>query len=88
MEPATLDRENASGQLINEVPVVGDKDHRSPERQQRFEQHILSAQVEVIGGFIEEQEILWTDQHACERIPVALTAGKHADAFEDLVIRK
>ena len=55
---------------------------------QRFEQHVLGAQVEVVGRLVEQQEIGRPQQHARQRVAVALAAREHADALEDVVVGK
>src|SRR5258706_1143367 len=88
VETAALDLKNARREFVDEVAVVRNENDRSAELLQRFKQHILGLQVEVIGGFIEQQEIRRLQQHARHRVAVTFAAGKHADALEHIVIRK
>ena len=85
MHAAIGDLEDAGGQLVDEIAVVRDEDHRAGELFKRFEQHFLGAQVQVIGGLVEQQEIGRHHQHAGQRVAVALAAGEHADGLEDVV---
>jgi len=55
---------------------------------QRLEQHVFGAQVEMIGGLVEQQKIRGPQQHARQGVTIALSAGKHADALEDFILRK
>src|SRR5882724_11303354 len=42
----------------------------------------------MVGGFIQKQKICRVHQHAEQGIAVALAAGKHTNALEDVVGRK
>ena len=85
---AAADFKHPRGQLIDEVAVVGDKHHRAGIFLERFQQDVFGAQVEVVGGFVEQQEIGGVQQHARQGIAIAFAAGKHADALEDIVFGK
>ena len=50
-----------------------------------MQQNIFRANVEVIGRFIQQQEIRRMQQHAQQRVTVALSAGEYADALEYLL---
>ncbi len=80
--------EDARGKFIDEVAVVRNEDHRSGVFLQRFQQHVLGAHVQVIGGLVEQQEIRRLQQHAGQRVAVALAAREHADALEHVVFGK
>ena len=77
---AFADFEDAGGELVDEVAVVGDEDHCAGVLHQGFEQDVFGAQVEVVGRLVEQQEIRGMQQHAQQRVAVALAAGEHADA--------
>ena len=51
----------------------------------RVEQHVFGAHVEVVGGLVEQQEVGWRNENACQRVAVALAAGEHAEGLEDIV---
>src|SRR5262249_3433853 len=80
------DLENACRQLVNEVSVMGDENYGAGEFFKRLQEDILGAQVEMVGGLVEQQEIRRMQQHARQSITIALATGKHADGLEDLVI--
>ena len=46
-----------------EGAVVRHEDHRAFERLQRIDQHFLGGQVEVVGRFVEHQEVRRIEQH-------------------------
>ena len=52
---------------------------------ERFQQDVFGAQVEVVGGFIEQQKIRRMQQHPQQGIAIALAAGEHPDLLEDVV---
>ncbi len=51
-------------QAAQERAVVGNKNHRPFKAFQRFDEHLLSGKVKVIGGLIEHQEVRRVVQHA------------------------
>ena len=65
---------------------MGNEDHRAGELLKRSQQHVLGAQVEVVGGLVEQQEIAGHHEHARQRVAVALAPGEHADGLEDVVL--
>jgi hypothetical protein len=85
---AVADFEHARGQLVDEIAVVRNEDDRARVLHQRFEQDIFGAQVEVVGGLVEQQEVGGMQQHFQQRVAIALASGEHADALEDIVSRK
>src|SRR5208337_1650574 len=82
---AAADLEHPRGQLVDEVAVVGDEHDRAGILRQRFQQYVLGAQVEVVGRFIEEEEIGGAQQHSRQRVAIALAARKYADALENII---
>src|SRR5690242_11984167 len=72
-----------SCQLVDKVPVVRDEHHCPAEFLQGFEQNILGTHVQVVGRFVEQEEVRWMQQHACQSVTIALTTRKHADTFEN-----
>ena len=80
--------EHARGEVVDEVTVVRDKDHRAGEILQRVQQDILGAHVEVVGGLVEQHEVAGLEQHAGQRVAIALAAREHADLLEHIVAGK
>ena len=85
---AAADFEHPRGQLVDEVAIVRDEHHRAGVFLQRFQQHVFGAQVEVVGGFVEQQEIGRVQQHSRQRVAIAFAAGEHANALEHIVLGK
>ena len=85
---AVADFEDARGQLVDEIAVVGDKDDRAGVLHQRFEQDVFGAQVEVVGGLVEQQEVGGVQQHFQQRVTIALASGEDADTLKDIVSRE
>jgi len=54
---ALTNLKDASGQLVNEVGVVGNEDDRASKFLQRIQQDVLSAKVEMVCGLVEQQEV-------------------------------
>src|ERR1700704_6902618 len=85
--PST-DFEDTRGQLVDEVSVVGNEDDGAGVIRKRVEQHIFRAQVEVIGGFVEQQKVRWMQQQAQQGIATTLASGEHIDFLENIVFGK
>src|ERR1700685_4029108 len=85
---AVADFEDARGQLIDEVTVVRDEDDRACVFDERIEQHVFGAQVEMVRRFVEQQEVRRMQQQAQQRVASALSAGEYADLLEDVFVGK
>ena len=83
--PAIADLEDAGSQLVDEVAIMGDENHRAVVLLQRLQQHVFSAQIEVVGRLVEQQEVRRMQQHAGQSVAVALAARKHAYRLEHVV---
>src|SRR5581483_636604 len=82
--PAT-DLKHPGCQLVNEVAVVRNEDHRAGVLAERCEQHVFGAHIEVIGRLVKQEKIRRMQQHPQQGIAVALAAGEHADTLEHVV---
>ena len=80
------DFENSRRQFVDEIPVVRDKDDCAVELLQGRQQHVLRAQIKMIGRLVEQQEVRRMQQHARQRVPVAFASGQHSQRFEHVVI--
>ena len=85
---AVADFEDAGGQLVDEIAVVRNEDDRAGVLHERVEQHVFGAQVEVVGGLVEQKEIRRMQQQAQQGVAAALAAGEHADLLEHVLVRK
>src|SRR6185369_16629351 len=74
--------------LVDEIAVVRDEDHSPCVFGKRFQQYVFGTHVEVVGGFVEEQEVRGMEKHFQERIAVSLPTGKDGDALEHFIRRK
>ena len=85
MDAAITHFKNACGKFVNEVTVVRDEDNSPSEPLKRGEQYIFGAHIKMVGGLIEQQEIRRLQQHAGERITVALSTAEYTKGLEDIV---
>ncbi|OPY17054.1 MAG: hypothetical protein A4E69_00063 [Syntrophus sp. PtaB.Bin138] len=69
--------ENPLGHIVQEVPVVGDGDDRSLVRLQVMLQPGHRFCVQVVGGFVEEQDVGPLQEEAAEGHPPPLAAGEN-----------
>ena len=70
---------------IEEVPVVGNDQEGAGVVDERLLQDVLRLHVEVVGGFVEDQEVGRAHQHAAEGDTGSFSATEDADLFEDVV---
>ena len=85
VEAAVFDLEDAGGEAVDEVAVVRDEEDGAGEVADGVEQDVLGAEVEVVGGLVEEEEVRGGDEHLGHGVAVALAAGEDAELFEDVV---
>ena len=85
VEAAIFDLEDAGGEAVDEVAVVGDEEDGAGEVADGFEEDVFGAEVEVVGGLVEEKHVRWGDEHLGHGVAVALAAGEDAEFFEDVV---
>jgi len=72
MSPVQFD--HAGGEPVEEVAVVGHQDQAAPERLQPVLKPGHRAEVEVVGGLVEDQEFRRLGQHPGQRHPLGLAA--------------
>lgn len=70
---------HAGADLVEEPPVVGDADERGAALLEVLGQPGNALDVEVVGGLVEDQEVLVGDEELGEGDPAALAAGERAD---------
>ena len=75
----SLENKKMIGELVQEVTVMGHDDKAPFESQQELLQFIESKQIEVIRGFIQDQEIAWPGKEPGQYHPVTLTAREGLD---------
>jgi hypothetical protein len=76
---ATVELEDPLGGVVEEVPVVGDRDHRAGEARQELLEPVHALGVEVVGRLVQQQHVGLGQQQPAERDPAFLAARKHAD---------
>ena len=84
-EPASPDLDHVRGDPIDEVAVVGDEDDGPVEGGERFLQHLLRGEVEVVGRLVHAQEGGRPHQHLREGDAGFLPAREHGDTLVHLV---
>src|ERR1043166_9533844 len=80
--------EHAIAQAAQERAVVRDEQHRALEVGKRGEQHLLGRQIEMVGWFVEDEEVRRIEQHPREHETRLLSARQRANLLVDLVSRK
>ena len=76
-----LEGEDVGGKTVEEPAVMGDDHGATREVHQGFLQGAQRIDVEIVGRFVEEQDVGFALQHLGEMHPVALAAGEDADLF-------
>ena len=70
------DLHNPVSHLIQEVTVVGDHQHRSPEGVDILLQPLHAAQIQVVGGLVQQQNVRFLQQQPGKIHPGFFTAGQ------------
>ena len=65
----------ASRKTLEERPVVRNEQDGAVVVRQGHDQHLLGGHVQVVGGFVEHQEIGWVKEHLAEDQATALASG-------------
>ena len=71
-------RDDARGDLAQEVAVVRDGDDRALERAQRVLQHLLGRDVQVVGRLVQHEQRARAQHELGQRQPRLLAAAQHA----------
>ena len=79
VDRAALHVPHAGADLVEEPAVVGDADERGAARPQVLGQPGDALDVEVVGGLVEDDQVLLGDEQLGERDPAPLAAGERAD---------
>ena len=74
---AFADLDNAGRDLAREVPVVAREDHRALVLDERIDERINGVHVEVVTGFVEDQDVVIAEQQPREAQSCALAAGEN-----------
>ena len=77
--PAAVELEDPLGDVVEEVPVVGDRDHGAGVLLQVLLQPLHALGVEVVGRLVEQQQVGLLEQQLAQRDPAALATGEHGD---------
>src|SRR5258708_8975026 len=83
---AAANFDDSRGQLVDEVAIMRDEYNRAGVLHQSLEEDVFCAEVEVIGGLVQQQKIRRMQQHAQQSIAPALPAGEYSNLFEDLIV--
>ena len=77
----TVKSQHNSGDAIEHVAIVRDKDQRAAILEQAFFQDFQRGNVEIVGGLVEKQHIGGLKHELSNQDASAFTAGKPADAL-------
>ena len=79
VEAAAVDLGDPLGDVVEEVPVVGDGEHGAGVLRQVLLEPEHALGVEVVRGLVEQQEVGLLQQQLAERDAALLTAGEELD---------
>ena len=74
--PAAVELEDPLGDVVQEVPVVGDRQDRARVGGQVLLEPLHALGVEVVGGLVEQQQVGLGQQQLAQRHAAPLTAGQ------------
>jgi hypothetical protein len=78
-QPAAVQFADARGELVEEGAVVGDEQHGARPGADAVFQPLDGDDIEVVGGFVEQQQVGLADQRLGEAHPAAPATGQFAD---------
>ena len=70
-------RDDARGNLAQEVAVVGHRDDCSGEGDERLFQHLLRGDVQMVGGLVQHQQRPGGQHEFCQRQPGLFTPAQY-----------
>ena len=80
-----VDLKDPVGHMAQEIAIVADDHDRAIKLLEGFQQHLAALDVQVVGRFVEHQEVDRQGQHAGQHHPALLAAGKHRDLLVRVV---
>ncbi len=83
-----IDGKNACDQEFQEIAVMAKDHHSAGKGFQGFRENLSGRNVQVIGVFIQDQEIDRPDEKGGEYDPAFFASGKYIGAFVNAVSRK
>src|SRR5690606_36642108 len=83
---AAVERDGRGGQPVDEVAVVANQDQRALVVGQQVLEQVESVHVEVVGRFVQHQQIGRGRQGAGQQQAVALAARQTADRLAQLLV--
>ena len=78
-QAAAVEFDDAGGHRIQEAPVMGDDDRGTLPGAQHLFQPGDPFEVEMVGGFVQQQQIRFVDQGSGQRHALARPAGQASD---------
>ena len=75
VRPAPVELEHPRGQPVEQVPIVRHQDETPAEGQEALLEPRHRAQVEMVGGLVEDEELGRMGQHPGQGHPLGLTPG-------------
>ena len=82
-----LDLDDPGDGAVQEIPVVGDGDHRAVERANVLLQPLGSVEVQVVGGLVQQQDVRVLQDEAAQVHPGLLPAGEAVEKLLPLGVR-
>ena len=87
LRPAVLDLDDPGDGAVQEVPVVGDGDHRAVESPDVLLQPLGGVEVQVVGGLVQQQDVRVLQDEAAQVHPGLLPAGEAVEELLPLGVR-
>ena len=81
--PPAVELEHAGRDAVEQMAVVGHQDQAAPEGEQALLEPRHGAQIEMVGGFVEDQELGGMGQHPGQCHPFGLPARERPDVVVD-----
>ena len=82
-----LDLDDPGDGAVQEIPVVGDGDHRAVERANVLLQPLGCVEVQVVGGLVQQQDVRVLQDEAAQVHPGLFPAGEAVEQLGPLAVR-
>ena len=79
VQAAAVDLADPLGDVVEEVPVVGDREDGTGVRGEVLLEPQHGLGVQVVGGLVEQQQVRLLEQQLAQRHTAALATGEHGD---------
>ena len=87
-DAAVLESHHLVADAVQEIAVVADNQDSAIEVRQRFLQHTQAGQIQIVGRFVQHEDVAAAPEHFGQHEPGAFAAGQASDRLVHALIRE